>query len=231
MDALLGLAFAPAPRLPSLNLATERNSSAHSSIGTPSPSLHQVPTACRHTVSGTVSLPSRGAFHPFPHGYWFTIGRYGYLALGSGLPSFPRDFSCPVVLRIPAGAARISPTGLSPPLADRSRSFGYPCRHSRVAGPTNPAPPKGDGLGCSPVRSPLLGELFLFLEVLRCFSSPGSLDPAYVFSPVVTRHHAGRVAPFGNPRFSLLDSSPRLIAVLPRPSSARNAKASTVRPS
>nr|ADI17968.1 hypothetical protein [uncultured Chloroflexi bacterium HF0200_09I09] len=48
---------------------------------------------------------------------------------------------------------------------------------------------------------------------------------------VVTRYKASRVAPFGDPRFSLLDSIPRLIAVLPRPSSARDAKASTVRPS
>jgi hypothetical protein len=33
-----------------------------------------------------------------------------------------------------------------------------------------------------PGRSPLLGESSLFLGVLRCFSSPGSLAPAYVFS-------------------------------------------------
>jgi hypothetical protein len=36
-----------------------------------------------------------------------------------------------------------------------------------------------------------------------------------------------RVAPFGNPRLGLLDSSPGLIAALPRPSSALDAKAST----
>src|SRR5689334_7996840 len=36
-NALFRLAFAPAPQLPLLNLATKRNSSAHSSIGTPSP--------------------------------------------------------------------------------------------------------------------------------------------------------------------------------------------------
>ena len=45
-----------------LNLAADRDSLAHSTKGTPS---HQegAPTACRRTVSGTVSLPSRGAFH------------------------------------------------------------------------------------------------------------------------------------------------------------------------
>ena len=45
-----------------LNLAAHRNSLAHSTKGTPS--QHKVaPTARGRTVSGTVSLPSRGAFH------------------------------------------------------------------------------------------------------------------------------------------------------------------------
>jgi hypothetical protein len=53
-----------------VNLATERDSQAHSSKGTPSPppTVRRPPeasalTACRHTVSGTLSLPSRGTFH------------------------------------------------------------------------------------------------------------------------------------------------------------------------
>src|SRR5699024_7091237 len=37
------------------------NSQAHSSKGTPSPL--KAPTDCQHTVSGPISLPSRGAFH------------------------------------------------------------------------------------------------------------------------------------------------------------------------
>src|SRR5699024_7849023 len=37
------------------------SSQAHSSKGTPSPL--KAPTDCKHTVSGTISLPSRGAFH------------------------------------------------------------------------------------------------------------------------------------------------------------------------
>ena len=45
-----------------LNLAAYRNSLAHSTKGTPS-RRWAAPTACRRTVSGTVSLPSRGAFH------------------------------------------------------------------------------------------------------------------------------------------------------------------------
>lgn len=44
-------------------LSTPRitDSQAHSSKGTPSP--HKALTAYRHTVSGTISLPSRGTFH------------------------------------------------------------------------------------------------------------------------------------------------------------------------
>ena len=48
---------------PCLALPQRSNSPAHSSIGTPSSSQWRTLTACRHAVSGTISLPSRGAFH------------------------------------------------------------------------------------------------------------------------------------------------------------------------
>src|SRR5271157_3460093 len=63
--------------------------------------MHGPPTACKHTVSGSISLPSQGCFSPFPHGTGSLSVAREYLALESGLPSFPRDFSCLVVLRIP----------------------------------------------------------------------------------------------------------------------------------
>ncbi len=44
-----------------------------------------------------------------------------------------------------------------------------------------PQPSKPGWFGLFPVRSPLLGEWSLFLWVLRCFSSPGSLHRPYVF--------------------------------------------------
>ena len=58
-------------------------------------------TACRHTVSGSISLPSQGCFSPFPHGTGSLSVAREYLALESGLPSFPPDYTCPVVLRMP----------------------------------------------------------------------------------------------------------------------------------
>ena len=59
------------------------------------------PTACRHTVSGSISLPSPGFFSTFPHGTGALSVIGLYLALEGGPPSFPQDFTCPVVLRIP----------------------------------------------------------------------------------------------------------------------------------
>ena len=53
-------------RLPLHGLTSRHvpDSQAHSSKGTPSPhDKSRALTACRHTVSGTLSLPSRGTFH------------------------------------------------------------------------------------------------------------------------------------------------------------------------
>ena len=63
--ALFGLAFATATPH-GLTSPRTANSQAHSSKGTQSPprvNAHEALTACRHTVSGTISLPSRGTFH------------------------------------------------------------------------------------------------------------------------------------------------------------------------
>lgn len=59
--ALFRLAFAAASAL-RLNLARERNSPVHSTKGTPSP-IDRALTSCKHTVSGSLSLRSRGSFH------------------------------------------------------------------------------------------------------------------------------------------------------------------------
>src|SRR5260370_18676068 len=63
--------------------------------------MHGPPTACKHTVSGSISLPSQGFFSPFPHGTGLLSVAREYLALESGLPSFPPDYTCPVVLGMP----------------------------------------------------------------------------------------------------------------------------------
>ena len=113
-----------------LNLATQSNSSAHYAKGTQSPRgprcrrPHRASTACGHTVSGSLSLPSPGCFSPFPHGTGALSVAREYLALGGGPPGFPQGFTGPVVLgQRTQGGAVLSATGLSPSMAGRSRPF------------------------------------------------------------------------------------------------------------
>ena len=62
-NALFRLAFATASPH-GLTSRRNTNSQAHSSKGTPSPrNKSQALTDCKRTVSGTISLPSRGTFH------------------------------------------------------------------------------------------------------------------------------------------------------------------------
>ncbi len=94
-SALFRLAFASAPCLP-LNLAKFSNSPVHSSIGTPS-HLYRAPTACKHKVSGSFSLRSRGSFHLSLSVLSLSVV-LEYLALDGGPPDFSPDSSCPAIL-------------------------------------------------------------------------------------------------------------------------------------
>ena len=87
--ALFRLGFPPAPGLLSLNLATCGNSQAHSTKGTPSPS--RALTACRSTVSGSLSLPSRGPFH-LSLTVLCAIGSRRVFSLGGWSPLLPAGF-------------------------------------------------------------------------------------------------------------------------------------------
>ena len=67
--------------------------------------------------------------------------------------------------------------------------------------------------GLFPVRSPLLGEYFLFLQVLRCFSSLGILPPTYVFSRRMLEVRSSEFPHSEIPGSKPVHGSPRLIAV------------------
>ena len=62
--------------------------------------INAAPTACRRTVSGTISLPYLGYFSPFPYGTGSLSVSEEYLALPDGAGSFRQDFSGPALLRI-----------------------------------------------------------------------------------------------------------------------------------
>ena len=83
-----------------VNLATDGNSPAHSSKGTPSrpPEGDDALTACKPTVSGTISLPSRGTFHLSLTVLVHYRSPELYLALRGGPRRFTRNFPGPVLL-------------------------------------------------------------------------------------------------------------------------------------
>ena len=85
------------------------------------------------------------------------------------------------------------------------------------------------GLASSPFARRYLGNrcFFLFLRVLRCFSSPGSLPTS---NDRITEHYLCWVAPFGYLRINACLRLPVAFRSLLRPSSALGAKASTVCP-
>ena len=121
---------------------------------------HSPPTACRHTVSGTISLPLPGFFSPFPHGTGSLSVRSSYLALRNGLRRFPQGFTCPAVLRyrlrvqIVFVYAAITLYGAPSQRASTNDWIG----NSTVAGPTTPTGPRSTGFGLLRFRSPLLSQ-------------------------------------------------------------------------
>lgn len=121
-----------------LKLAAYCKSLTHYTKGTPS-RLMDAPTACRHPVSGTVSLPSSGCFSPFPHGTGSLSVTEEYLGLEGGPPTFRQDFTCPALLE---DQLRFTRTGLSPTLAHLSRCFRL-CKVDHWPGPRSLATTSG----------------------------------------------------------------------------------------
>ena len=154
------------------------------------------PTACRHTVSGPISLPSQGFFSPFPHGTGSLSVAGTCSALGDGPPGFPRGSTCPAVLRNQTGEPH--PFRLrgyhpvSPIVPDRSARRSV-C-HSPASlqqchvQPCNTADTTSADLayrrfGLIPLRSPLLGEsrLLSFPPGTEMVHFPGLAKPPYAF--------------------------------------------------
>jgi hypothetical protein len=176
--ALLELAFATNAYLSILILATLINSPDHYAKGTQSRIFtfgeHSAPTACKRTVSDSISLPFRGSFHlslavllryrwqnVFSLGRWscriptgFLVSRGTWVSIRSPLPfayraftSFGRQFH----------AVRLNKDFVTP----------AKCIHPLLINPTTPIIQRMyalsyNGFRLFPVRSPLLRESLLF---------------------------------------------------------------------
>ena len=121
----------------------------------------------------------------------------------------------------------ISCTGLSPSLAGLPRPFHYHTSHLlRSITPERTR----SGLGSFHFARRYFGNrvFFLFLRLLRCFSSPGSpCMPMY--SPCSDWSSSRRVSPFRHLRINGHLLLPAAFRSLSRLSSALSAKASTLR--
>ena len=129
----------------------------------------------------------------------------------------------------PARFGRLSCTGVSPFLPGLSSSFPLAfllLSAVRTPGCSHP------GLGSSAFARRYLRNrcYFLFLRLLRCFSSPGSLRMT-MDSSYGAWAFPMRVSPFGDLRISAYVRLPEAFRSLSRPSSALSAKASALRPS
>ena len=172
--ALFRLAFASAPRLylltshqivtrrPVLQKVRHQTGQARSPL-----------SACKHTVSGSLSLPSRGSFH-LSLTVLFAIGHMVVFSLWRWSSYLPSGFL--VSRRTPDTPAlrTVSLTGLLPSAVRLSSRLQLPC--SVASWGPYPARIATCGLGSSDFARHYFRNrsYFLFLRVLRCFSSPGS---------------------------------------------------------
>ena len=133
---------------------------------------NSAPTACRHMVSGTVSLPCSGCFSPFLHSTGSLSVSREYLALPDGPGRFTQNSSCSALLRIPLRFRML-----------RIRNYhalwlNFPEHSTHIlSSDVEVLQPQLCrniiGLGSSPFARHYWGNhcYFLFLQVLRCFSS------------------------------------------------------------
>ena len=153
------------------------------------------PTACRRMVSGTISLPLRGTFHlsltvlvryrsplVFSLAGWSPRIQSGFHV--SGFTQVPTRESLEFRLRAS------NPLRTDFPDCSATRAF---CNSPAAlwddhVGPTTPNTQRPQAFTYSVWAVPLslaatqgIETFFLFLRVLRCVISPGSLHPPYVF--------------------------------------------------
>src|SRR6202042_2936170 len=214
-----------------VNLATYRNSQAHSSKGTRS--LHSgrsqiAPTACRHTVSGSISRPLTGVLFTFPSRYWFTIGHQGVFRLRRWSSRIHTEFHG---LRATWDTARESSEfrlrGYHPlcrrfPTSSATQTIcnSLPDQQLRLDGPATPVMQRlpaltHDWFGLFPFRSPLLRESrLLSLPVgTEMFHFPTLPPPALCVQAGATGHYALPGFPIRKSSDRcLVADSPRLIA-------------------
>ena len=227
-NALFGLAFATAPHQ-QVNLATHRKLAGsffkrHAVTTQQASLLCDAPTACRHTVSGTLSLRSRGTFH---HSLTVlsTIGHQGIFRLNGWSRQIHTRFLGPCATwETHKRATMISPTGVLPSTPGLSHTLRLPqwfltlrpsgrtIQHAPTTPPAQPLPGiTHKRFSLLRFRSPLLPEsrLFSLPTGTEMFHFPAFPPHRLYIQRQVTAHNDCRVPPFGHPRITARLTTPR----------------------
>ena len=175
----------------------------------------EAPTACKRTVSGSVSLPCSGCFPPFPHGTGPLSVFRECLALRDGPRSFGQDSSCPALLRWSLRHGLVARTGLSPSAAAVSTAFRFlAITLLRLLQPRSVR--KQPGLGSAPFARHYSGYRYFlsFPPGTKMFQFPG-----FALTIVSSGSSTHWVPPFGDARINPCLQVPEPFRSLPRPSS------------
>jgi hypothetical protein len=171
------------------------NSQAHSSKGTPSPAARRPLRRLVGTRFQVLFHSPPGVLFTFPSRYLSAIGHQGVFRLRGGPPRFTRNFTGPCYSGTHRESA-VSSTGVLPStvrLSSASTNAYFVTPRTRFGRPGRTAPQPRTRNACR--LSHVLGLAssafarhysrnhccFLFLWVLRCFTSPRSLHTPYVF--------------------------------------------------
>ena len=221
--ALLTLAFAPAP---GLNPLTSPYKKARRTVLQKVRGRFYAPTVCKHRVSGSLSLPSRGPFH-LSLTVLCAIGHWVVFSLGGWSPLLHAGFLVSRATLDTAPSYFVSHTWLSHYIARLPIRFCY--KVFRVL-QSSTLKCSHLSLGSSAFARRYLRNrcFFLFLRLLRCFSSAGSLRMTMDLS-CGTWSLSMWVSPFGYLRLNGYVLLTAAFRSLSRPSSAPSARASTLR--
>src|SRR5271166_4707479 len=230
LDALLRLAFATAaphgltlPHIVTRRLILQKARGHFTSA-----EADNAPTACRHTVSGTISRPLTGVLFTFPSRYWFTIGHQGVFRLRRWSSRIHTEFHG---LRATWDTARESSEfrvrGYHPlcrrfPTSSATQTIcnSLPDQQFWLNGPATPATQRllaltRDWFGLFPFRSPLLREsrLLSLPAGTEMFHFPALPPPALCVQAGVMGNYAQSGFPIRkSPDQCLVADFPGLIA-------------------
>ena len=220
LSALFRLAFASAPYLPVLNLAAQRNSQVRSTKSTRS-HIYRASSACKHRVSGSFSLPSRGSFH-LSLTVLYAIGHQVVFSLGGWSLLLPAGFLVSCGTLVSARSLYFSLTRLLLSLTALSSALQLSVKMLYA----DPQPQKA----CSLVWALPISLAATFGIDVSFFSS-GYLDVSVprvpsaqtMYSSVSDWSPTSRVSPFGYQGIYACLRLPLAFRSLPRPSSALGA--------